>query len=192
MESDCGACTEGSPDRRLPNSTLILMKYSLSYLFGDNIIRMGKTTAEQECAHIVKPGIRLLLVRIPPKHIFIWLIFFPIPPLLLVNQSWIHKLPQPHEFFIRYCYSSKLGTHRSFFNFTCYLSFLERLENFHNAADVLVSKQFFPNRVSSWGLQPRVSNLEERVYAAWVQVSDLVLRTRFAKILAVNSQSRRV
>ena len=38
----------------------------------------------------------------------------------------------------------------------------------------------------------RVSNLEERVYAAWVQVSDLVLRTRFAKILAVNSQPRRV
>ena len=38
----------------------------------------------------------------------------------------------------------------------------------------------------------RVSNLEERVYAAWVQVSDLVLRTRFAKILAVNSQPRRI
>ena len=38
----------------------------------------------------------------------------------------------------------------------------------------------------------RLSNLEERVYAAWVQVSDLVLRIRFAKILAVNSQPRRV
>ena len=37
----------------------------------------------------------------------------------------------------------------------------------------------------------RVSNLEERACAAWVQVSDFVLRTRFAKILAVNSQPAR-
>ena len=37
--------------------------------FGDNIVRMGKTTAEQECAHVVKRGIRLLLLGIPPKLI---------------------------------------------------------------------------------------------------------------------------
>ena len=30
---------------------------------------MGKTTAEQECAHVVKHGIRLLLLGIPPKLI---------------------------------------------------------------------------------------------------------------------------
>ena len=36
----------------------------------DNIVRMGKTTAEQECAHVVKHGIRLLLLGIPPKLIF--------------------------------------------------------------------------------------------------------------------------
>ena len=34
---------------------------------------MGKTTAEQECAHVVKHGIRLLLLGIPPKLIC----FFP-------------------------------------------------------------------------------------------------------------------
>ena len=32
---------------------------------------MGKTTAEQECAHVVKHGIRLLLLGIPPKLIFL-------------------------------------------------------------------------------------------------------------------------
>ena len=37
----------------------------------------------------------------------------------------------------------------------------------------------------------RVSNLEERVYPAWVQVSDFVLGARFAKISAVNSQPPR-
>ena len=37
----------------------------------------------------------------------------------------------------------------------------------------------------------RVSKLEERVYPAWVQVSDFVLGTRFAKISAVNSQPAR-
>ena len=37
--------------------------------FGDDIVRMGKTTAEQECAHVVKPGTRLLLLGIPPKLI---------------------------------------------------------------------------------------------------------------------------
>ena len=31
---------------------------------------MGKTTAEQECAHVVTHGIRLLLLGIPPKLIF--------------------------------------------------------------------------------------------------------------------------
>ena len=30
---------------------------------------MGKTTAEQECSHVVKYGIRLLLLGIPPKLI---------------------------------------------------------------------------------------------------------------------------
>ena len=37
---------------------------------------MGKTTAEQECAHVVKHGIRLLLLGIPPELIFLWGIFF--------------------------------------------------------------------------------------------------------------------
>ena len=31
---------------------------------------MGKTIAEQECAHVVKHGKRLLLLGIPPKLIF--------------------------------------------------------------------------------------------------------------------------
>ena len=31
---------------------------------------MGKTTAEQECANVVKHGIRRLLLGIPPKLIF--------------------------------------------------------------------------------------------------------------------------
>ena len=38
--------------------------------FGDDIVRMGKTTAEQECAHVVKHGRRLLLLGVPPKLIF--------------------------------------------------------------------------------------------------------------------------
>ena len=38
--------------------------------FGHNIIRMGKTVAEQEYAHVVRHGRRLLLLGIPPKLIF--------------------------------------------------------------------------------------------------------------------------
>ena len=37
--------------------------------FGDDIVHMGKTIAEQECAHVVKHGKRLLLLGIPPKLI---------------------------------------------------------------------------------------------------------------------------
>ena len=37
--------------------------------FGHNIVRMGKTTAEQKYAHVVKHGRRLLLLGIPPKLI---------------------------------------------------------------------------------------------------------------------------
>ena len=36
---------------------------------------MGKTTAEQECAHLVKHGIRLLLLGIPPKLICLGHVF---------------------------------------------------------------------------------------------------------------------
>ena len=42
--------------------------------FGDDIVHMGKTTAEQECAHVVKLGIRLLLLGIPPKLILFGLL----------------------------------------------------------------------------------------------------------------------
>ena len=34
-----------------------------------DIVHMGKTIAEQECAHVVKHGKRLLLLGIPPKLI---------------------------------------------------------------------------------------------------------------------------
>ena len=38
---------------------------------------MGKTTAEQECAHVVKHGIRLLLLGISPKLILKYHVIFP-------------------------------------------------------------------------------------------------------------------
>ena len=45
---------------------------------------MGKTTAEQECAHVVKHGVRLLLLGIPPKLI------------LISGQTWSACGSQPH------------------------------------------------------------------------------------------------
>ena len=41
---------------------------------------MSKTTAEQECAHVVKHGIRLLLLGIPPKLILFLSLSASVPP----------------------------------------------------------------------------------------------------------------
>ena len=52
---------------------------------------MGKTTAEQECAHVVEHGIRLLLFGIPPKLIFCSALgcsFFPVCQLLYYGNAF--------------------------------------------------------------------------------------------------------
>ena len=60
---------------------------------------MGKTTAEQECAHVVTHGIRLLLLGIPPKLIYFKLWLSPILNNVPRNgiasiEKWWLALPQ--------------------------------------------------------------------------------------------------
>ena len=54
---------------------------------------MGKTTAKQECAHVVKHGIRLLLLGIPPKlflyfNKFLLNIFVNIFQFFIIRKKW--------------------------------------------------------------------------------------------------------
>ena len=61
---------------------------------------MGKSIAEQECAHIIKYGIRLLLLGIPPKLILVSNKKFNLNKLNLnLNEK------NPYELFLMYRFS---------------------------------------------------------------------------------------
>ena len=61
--------------------------------FGDDIVRMGKTAAEQECAHVVKHGIRLLLWGISPKLISYFFFLFSGRGLCSIVIFWFCLVP---------------------------------------------------------------------------------------------------